>query len=49
MLSRTPEALLTGALADFKSALAQNRGLRLDPQAFSPKLVAYFEQVRNGR
>ncbi len=49
MLSRTPDVLLTGALADFKSALAQNRGLKLDPQAFSPKLVAYFEQVRNGR
>lgn len=49
MLSRTPEALLTGALADFKSALAQDRGLKLDPRAFSPKLVAYFEQVRNGR
>lgn len=49
MLSRTPDALLSGAMADFKTALSQNRGLRLDPRAFSPKLVDYFEQVRNGR
>ena len=49
VLSRTPDALLTGAMADFKAALAQDRGLKLDPRAFSPKLVAYFEQVRNGR
>ena len=49
VLSRTPDALLSGAVADFKAALAQDRGLKLDPRAFSPKLVAYFEQVRNGR
>jgi hypothetical protein len=49
MLSRTPEALLGAARDDFQAALAQNRALRLDPSAFSPKLVAYFEQVRNGR
>jgi hypothetical protein len=46
MLSRTPDALLADAAADFRAALAQNRGLRLDPNAFSPKLVAFFEQVR---
>ena len=46
MLSRTPEAMLASAAADFRAALAQNRALRLDPRAFSPKLVAFFEQQR---
>ncbi len=46
MLSRTPDALLASAAADFRAALAQNRALRLDPRAFSPKLVAFFEQQR---
>lgn len=49
MLSRTPDALLAAASADFKAALAEKRALRLDPHAFSPKLVSFFEQVRNGR
>lgn len=50
MLSRTPDALLGAAADDFKAALAQNRALRLDPSAFSPKLVSFFEEVRrNGR
>lgn len=49
MLSRTPDALLESAAADFRAALAEKRALRLDPGAFSPKLVAFFEQVRNGR
>ena len=49
MLSRTPDALLAAASADFKAALAEKRALRLDPDAFSPKLVTFFEQVRNGR
>ncbi|HYR26990.1 MAG TPA: hypothetical protein VEU30_00905 [Thermoanaerobaculia bacterium] len=49
MLSRSPDALLAEAQADFKAALAEKRFLRLDPAAFSPKLVAFFEQVRNGR
>ena len=50
MLSRTPDVLLGAAEDDFKAALAQNRGLRLDPSAFSPKLVSFFEEVRkNGR
>lgn len=48
MLSRTPDALLVSANDDFKAALQRNRALRLDPRAFSPKLVARFEQVRNG-
>ena len=49
MLSRTPERLLSGAAEDFKAALAQNRALRLDQRAFSPKLIEYFERVRNGQ
>lgn len=49
MLSRTPEALLASAAADFKAALAQNRALRLDPRAFSPKLVQFFESQRRTR
>jgi tetratricopeptide (TPR) repeat protein len=49
MLSRTPDALLAAARADFKAALQRNRTLRLDRAAFSPKLVAFFEQVREQR
>ena len=49
MLSRKPESLLAAATADFKSALQANRALRLDRAAFSPKLVAFFEQVREQR
>jgi len=49
MLSRTPDALLAAAAADFKAALQRNRALRLDRTAFSPKLVAFFEQVRGQR
>lgn len=49
MLSRTPDAFLGDAADDFKAALARNASLRLDPNAFSPKLVAFFEQVRQRR
>jgi len=35
-----------GATDDFRSALKLNRGLRLDPAAFSPKLIAFFEQIK---
>jgi len=49
MLSRTPDALLGAAAADFKAALKQNGALRLDSRAFSPKLISYFENVRNGK
>jgi hypothetical protein len=44
MLSRKPD--LKSAESDFKTALKLNRGLRLDRDAFSPKLVAYFEGLR---
>lgn len=46
MLSRNPDPLLANASADFRAALKVNRALRLDKRAFSPKLVAFFEQVR---
>lgn len=46
MLSRTPDPLLVQATDDFRAALQRNAALRLDRSAFSPKLVAFFEQVR---
>ena len=46
MLSRAPDSLLAAAATDFKTALQSDRALRLDRRAFSPKLVAFFEQVR---
>jgi hypothetical protein len=36
------------AESDFRAALKLNRSLRLDPAAFSPKLIAFFEQIRRG-
>lgn len=48
MLSRNPDAQLESAAADFRAALQRDRKLRLDRTAFSPKLIAYFEQVRGG-
>lgn len=44
MLSRNSN--LAAAAADFRAALKLNRALRLDPAVFSPKLIAFFEQVR---
>jgi hypothetical protein len=49
MLSRAPSAALAAAASDFKAALVQNGNLRLDARLFSPKLVAFFEQVRSER
>jgi hypothetical protein len=49
MLSRTPEALLPSAAADFREALRLNAALRIGEGAFSPKLVAFFEAVRRGQ
>lgn len=46
MLSRTSAPLLAGATADFRAALKLNRSARLDKFAFSPKLIAFFEQSR---
>jgi hypothetical protein len=46
MLSRTPD--LTAAKSDFRAALKMKRSLRLGQSAFSPKLIAFFEEVRKG-
>jgi hypothetical protein len=46
MLSRNRDPLLASATADMVSALRLNRSLRLDATSWSPKLVAFFEQVR---
>jgi tetratricopeptide (TPR) repeat protein len=46
MLSRAPAPLLATAAADFREARKLNRSARLDASAFSPKLVAFFEQSR---
>ena len=43
------EVQLRNAAGDFQTALAVNRALRLDRKAFSPKLIAFFEEVRRRR
>jgi hypothetical protein len=45
VLSRQPN-LAAAASADLKAALSLNTSLRLDPKSFSPKLVAWFDQVK---
>ncbi len=49
MLSRDSGALLSEARSDFEAALKINRRLRLDQRAFSPKLIAFFDEVKAGR
>lgn len=44
ILGRQPD--MRSATSDFRAALKLNRALRLDRSAFSPKLVAFFEQVK---
>lgn len=46
MLSRNSAPLLASATADITTALRLNPSLRLDPTSWSPKLVAFFEQVK---
>jgi hypothetical protein len=46
---RIAAPLLAGAASDFRDALKLNRAAHLDKAAFSPKLVAFFEQARSGR
>jgi hypothetical protein len=46
MLSRNGDPLLAGATSDIQAALRINPSLRLDRTAWSPKLVAFFEQVK---
>ncbi|HEX9160246.1 MAG TPA: hypothetical protein VF980_00960 [Thermoanaerobaculia bacterium] len=48
MLSRDPDPMLGAAKNDFRAALKMKKALRLNRNAFSPKLVAFFEEVRNG-
>ena len=40
---------VAAAAEDFRAALRQNATLRLDPTTFSPKLIAFFEKVRDGK
>lgn len=49
MLSREPGSLLPSAEADFRKALELNRRIGLDAKQFSPKLVAFFNEVRKQR
>jgi hypothetical protein len=46
MLSRNGDPILAGATADIQSALRLNRALHLDRTMWSPKLIAFFEQVK---
>lgn len=46
MLSRNADPLLASAAADMQSALRMNRALQLDAAAWSPKLVAFFANVK---
>lgn len=48
MLSGTPDAGLAAAREDFRAALKLDGGLHLDTELFSPKLIAFFEEVRRG-
>lgn len=43
-LARRPD--MRAAVADFRAAVKANRALRLDRRAFSPKLIAFFEDVK---
>jgi hypothetical protein len=42
------EDLLERAAADFATAVRLNRAARIDKRHFSPKLVAFFEQIKSG-
>jgi hypothetical protein len=46
MLSRNRDPLLASATSDIQNALRLNRSLHLDATAWSPKLVAFFEEVK---
>jgi hypothetical protein len=47
ILSRNRDPLLASATSDIQNALRLNRSLHLDATAWSPKLVAFFEQVKS--
>jgi tetratricopeptide (TPR) repeat protein len=40
---------VTSAAEDFRAALKLNPALHLDPAAFSPKVIAFYESIRAGR
>lgn len=42
------EDLLERAAADFATAVRLNRAAKIDKRHFSPKLVAFFEQIKSG-
>jgi len=46
MLSRNGDPLLASATADMQAALRLNHALQLDANAWSPKLVAFFDNVK---
>ena len=46
MLSRNGDPLLASATADMQAALRLNHALQLDAAAWSPKLVAFFDNVK---
>jgi len=46
MLSRNRDPLLASATSDIQAALRLDRSLHLDRNAWSPKLVAFFEEVK---
>jgi hypothetical protein len=47
MLARDGNALLASAASDIQAALRINHSLRLDRGTWSPKLIAFFEQVKS--
>jgi len=49
VLSRTPDPILLSATDDFRAALQRNPSLRLDRRFFSPKLVAFYDGIRQRR
>jgi hypothetical protein len=46
MLSRNGDPLLASATADMQSALRLNHALQLDASSWSPKLIAFFDNVK---
>lgn len=46
MLARVPGDLMLGARGDVRRAFELNQSLWLDPDRFSPRLIAFLEEVR---
>jgi len=49
ILSRHPGALVASAASDMQAAFRLNHALQLDRVRWSPKLVAFYEQVKQGK